>query len=184
MSMKIVLTGDGATGKSSLRLRYMGLKFKSEYLMSIGADFALKEIQLKTGIHAGKYLKASIWDLAGQPMFSRVRRLYYEGSHGMFLVYDITRPVTFENTINWLEEILKVLKEPLPVVLIANKTDLRQDVEESITKAQGEELARQISKHYLKNKFKVPFIETSAKTGENVQFAFEKLADTIINYFT
>ncbi|MHA2364962.1 MAG: Rab family GTPase [Candidatus Hodarchaeales archaeon] len=182
--MKIILTGDGATGKTSLRLRYMGLKFKSQYLMSIGADFALKEIQIQKGIHTGKYLKCQIWDLAGQPMFKRVRSLYYSGSHGAFLVYDVTRPETFENIINWLEEILRASGDPIPVILVANKIDLRPHVDHAISKKLGEELAKQISIHFLKNKMSVPLIETSAKTGENVQFGFQKLAEIVIDYFS
>ena len=83
--MKIILAGDGAVGKTSLREQYLGRGFTGQYLQTIGADFALK-----TDTVAGENVKYQIWDLAGQPRFKTVRSVYYIGAVGALLVFDIT----------------------------------------------------------------------------------------------
>ena len=70
--VKIVLAGDGAVGKTTLRRRYLGEGFQASYMMTIGADFAVKRVDI-----GGKTITFQIWDLAGQPRFQMVRELYY-----------------------------------------------------------------------------------------------------------
>ena len=66
---KIVLVGEGAVGKTSIRRRYMGEGFRSDFLATMGADFAY----LKTKID-NKTIEWQIWDLAGQPAFRNVMK--------------------------------------------------------------------------------------------------------------
>jgi small GTP-binding protein len=182
---KIVLCGDGAVGKTALRLRYMGRGFQAKYMMTIGADFALKEISVTDNIGTSKTYKFQLWDLAGQQNFSSVRPLYYMGSNGAMLVYDVTRLSTFENTLSWVQEIVKgISKEVFPIVLLANKIDLRRQSDIAITSEEGRELARQISDEAFDGKVKVPYIETSAKTGENVDEAFLRIAELTNSMFS
>ncbi|MFW9928226.1 MAG: Rab family GTPase [Candidatus Thorarchaeota archaeon] len=176
---KVVLCGDGAVGKTALRLRYMGRGFQAKYMMTIGADFALKEISVNDGIGNIQTHKFQIWDLAGQQNFSYVRPLYYMGTHGVLLVYDVTRLSTYENVQSWMGEIVKGIgKKLFPVILIANKIDLRRQADMAISSEEGRELARRISDEDFEGKLKIPYIETSAKTGENVDDAFLKIAET------
>ncbi|MHA1451066.1 MAG: GTP-binding protein, partial [Candidatus Hodarchaeales archaeon] len=100
--IKIALIGDGAVGKTALRERFIGREFKANYLMTIGADFAT----YKTTVD-GKEIKFQIWDLAGQQRFESVRTLYYRGTMGALMVYDVTRAETFQNTPKWIEECFK-----------------------------------------------------------------------------
>lgn len=181
MTLKIVLCGDGSVGKTALRVRYMGLGFMPTYLMTIGADFSMRNVTIATGEYAGKKTLCQIWDLAGQQSFSGVRALYYHGAHGALLVYDCTRPSTFESILGWTNEIVKNVRRPIPMVLLSNKSDLRQMSDFTISFEQGSELANLISKNYLNNQFSVPYIETSAKTGENVENAFGSLVEMIVN---
>ncbi|OLS23800.1 MAG: GTPase KRas precursor [Candidatus Heimdallarchaeota archaeon LC_3] len=175
---KIVLCGDGAVGKTALRLRYMGRGFQAKYMMTIGADFALKEISVTDNLGNSQTFKFQLWDLAGQQNFSSVRPLYYMGAHGAILVYDVTRLSTFENTASWIAEITKGIGKKLyPIVLIANKIDFRRQSDIAITAEEGRELARRISDEEFDGKIKIPYIETSAKTGENVDDAFLKIAE-------
>ena len=74
---KVVLIGDGGVGKSTLRRRFMGETFKAQYIMTIGADFSAKVIEL-----GGRRVKFVIWDLAGQPHFREVRADFYRGASG------------------------------------------------------------------------------------------------------
>ena len=84
---KIVLVGDGAVGKTSIRRQYMGEGFKTDFLATMGADFAY----LKTNID-GYNIEWSIWDLAGQATVRSVMKSYFKGPMGALAVYDVTRP--------------------------------------------------------------------------------------------
>ena len=114
--VKIVLAGDGAVGKTTLRRRYLGEGFQSSYMMTIGADFAVKRVKI-----GGKEITFQIWDLAGQPRFEVVRQGFYRGARGGLLVYDVTRRRTFLNIQHWKEECFKNLDREVPVIVVANK---------------------------------------------------------------
>ncbi len=169
--MKIVLAGDGAVGKTALRERYLGKGFTAKYLMTIGADFALKETEIDD-----RAVKFQIWDLAGQPRFSSVRSVYYMGSLGGLLLFDITRPETFQNLDNWVRELWKNNgKGVIPIVILGNKADLKDQFPHHITTEQALEYCEKLSEETRPYGFEVKFLETSAKTGKNVQEAFNLL---------
>lgn len=168
MTIKIILCGDGAVGKTAIKLRYLGQGFKSTYLATVGADFAVKRIDLSEDV----VVKAQIWDLAGQPQFKKVRAGYYRGAHAIIVIFDISRLQTYENICNWLREIYNIVSNEVPVVLVGNKIDLRGTGEEIITTEVGEELTQTISRELFNSKYVVPYIECSAKTGNNVEEVF------------
>jgi len=173
---KITLLGDGAVGKTSLRKTYLGEGFKDGYSMKIGADFAVKRLRIDD-----QDFVAQIWDLAGQQRFSAVREVYYRGTSGCLLVFDISRRSSFENIPSWIAELLKNnSNRVVPIVLIGNKSDLRATIKGSIMREQSEEYARSLSQW---SGFSVPYIETSAKTGENVDEAFKTLLKNISNFY-
>lgn len=178
MVMKLVLCGDGSVGKTALRHRYLGFGFKSQYMMTIGAEFSIKDIIWTSGPMKGSSTKAQIWDLAGQQRFANVRPLYYIGSHGALLVYDVTMGNSFENLISWLREI-KTHVGIVPIAIIGNKIDLRDYADNPISTKMGREFATMVKEEFLNNNFEVPFVETSAKTGENVETAFQSLVEII-----
>jgi small GTP-binding protein len=178
MVLKLVLCGDGSVGKTALRHRYLGFGFKSQYMMTIGAEFSIKDVIWQNGPLAGSSTKAQIWDLAGQQRFSAVRPLYYIGSHAALLVYDVTVSNSFENLINWLKEI-KTHVGTIPVAVIGNKIDLRDFSDNPISTRMGAEFAKMVKQEFLNNTFDVPFVETSAKTGENVELAFKSLVEIV-----
>ena len=178
---KVILAGDGAVGKTALRQAFMGVNFDGQYLMTIGADFSVKEVRLNTP--GQDVMKFQIWDLAGQPRFQEVRSVYYSGIVGAVLVYDITRPDSYENTPKWLMEIKKhSRKGAVPVVLLANKIDLKDKVDYVIETSEGLALSSAISKYYWEEEYyhDIPYFETSAKTGVNVEEAFHKLGEIIL----
>lgn len=167
---KIVLVGDPAVGKTSIRQRYMGRGFQANYMSTIGADFAIKRIN-DTALQ--------IWDLAGQPLYKTVRDGYYKGSQGIILVYDITQPQSFFNIANWINEITEKTGIILPMILCGNKVDLRDDKLDHVTMSEEQKYAEVLSDW---SNLDVRIFETSAKTGLNIDKIFEHLLEEINTY--
>ncbi|MHA1984398.1 MAG: Rab family GTPase [Candidatus Hodarchaeales archaeon] len=178
--IKVILTGDGAVGKTTLRRKFMGQTTGSRYLPTLGAEISINNFYLT--YEKEKYnVKVQIWDIAGQKTFARVRPMYYKGSQGIFLVYDITRPESFANIEDWITNISEYLKlGRLPIVLIANKADLKEKIKNHITLDQGEELASKLSKKYTDGNWDIPVFETSALRGENVEDVFREVARLVV----
>ncbi len=182
-TFKIILIGDGAVGKTSIRRQYLGEGFKSDYQMTIGADLASKNSSL---IYAGgKQIKFLIWDLAGQPRFENVRKAYFMAAVGALVVFDATRHGSFTNIVKWMNELWRNNgRGPVPLIVLANKIDLCG--EEGVNcVAEGKVVAfinrlSQISEKY--RGFKIHYIPTSAKTGQNIDYAFEILGEAIIDF--
>lgn len=167
---KIVVIGDAAVGKTSLISRFVEAKFKEDYRPTLGANLLRQNVGIEVD---GKQFLCTlvIWDIAGQSRFELIRSLYFKGCVGAFLVYDCTRPTTFENITNiWLNELLINTGSTVSFVLIGNKIDLKDS--QSVLKEEGMELAEEINA--------TKFIETSAKSGENVNNAFKSLSIQIL----
>jgi small GTP-binding protein len=170
---KIVLVGDGAVGKTSIRRRFIGHGFDPVYSSTIGADFSTHS--LKMGLRNIKY---QIWDLAGQPKFSEVRQPFYAGAKGALIVYDITNRNSFKNIKNWIHEVWQHGKRgPIPFILIANKMDLHESMVKIVPKPYADHLVRKYDKESRENYgFGISLLETSARTGENIKKAFQLLS--------
>jgi small GTP-binding protein len=170
---KITLLGDGAVGKTSLRRNYLGETFKANYNMTLGADFATNYLTVDD-----VSITLVIWDLAGQPRFNVVREVYYRGTKGALLVFDLTRPESYESLANWVAELYKNNKmQKVPIVLIGNKSDLRGSDYNTIPSKYGEDYAKRLSEW---SGYQVPYIETSAKLGNNVVDSFDTLVRQIL----
>jgi small GTP-binding protein len=177
--LKIVLLGDGGVGKTSLFNRFMGKGFKSDYLMTIGADFGVKKIVLG----GDREIKFLVVDIAGQPHFREVRKAFYQGTYGAFIVVDITRPDTFTNSVLWLNDAWKHGEGPYPVIFLGNKNDLRAGIPHAVGHDRIQKLTTVLSKEAQRSKgFEIPYLPTSAKTGLNVELAFETLGNEIIEW--
>ncbi len=171
--LKIVLMGEGAVGKTSLRNRYMGKGFKSQHLMTIGADFATHRQVID-----GNAVTWQIWDLAGQQTFQSVRQRFFKGAMGGLLVFDVTRPETFMALPQWIDELWRNSgRGVVPMVLLGNKADLKR----AVSKKQAMEYAKLLTQTVKQYGFTVEYMDTSAKTGLNVQLAFETLGRQIID---
>ena len=173
---KIVLLGDPATGKTTLRLKYIGDDVDGSYLPTLGADFSSKHLK-----YANADLHFQIWDVSGQSNFQSIRKNFYLGAHGALVLYDITNRRSFENVSNWIDEFFKYNGAgKRPVVIIANKIDLRKSNKVSLTYEDGKELTDQLS---LEKNTKMKFLETSALTGVNLDKAFELVFDLYFEMF-
>lgn len=168
--LKLILVGDGAVGKTSLKNVFLGKGFDSSYLATMGVDFAAKTIRL-----AGKEIRTQIWDLAGQPSFKQVRSSFYAGAHAAIAVFDVVQRETLASIQEWIAEIWSGTKTgPVPVLILGNKIDLREN---DPTALNNDEIQRAIFDWIQANEeyklVPIAFLPTSAKSGENVQLAFQ-----------
>lgn len=172
---KLIMIGDGAVGKTSIVRRYLKWGFQERYLPTLGANF-YTEKRTYTYDEDQLTVKWTLWDISGQPAFSEVRDKYYIGAKGALVVYDITRKETAENTENWIEELHKRTENKQPVVLLGNKVDLRGTEREEVSSKEGKQLAEDLSEQFG---VEIPYIDTSAKTGKNLDKAFKTIAKQI-----
>ncbi|XP_067318444.1 ras-related protein Rab-26-like [Anolis sagrei] len=113
----------------------------------------------------GVKVKLQIWDTAGQERFRSVTHAYYRDAHALLLLYDVTNKASFDNIQAWLTEIHKYAKQDVVLMLLGSKVDSTQ--ERVVRREDGEKLAKE---------YGVPFMETSAKSGLNVNLAFTAIA--------
>ena len=157
---KILLLGDSEVGKSCFLMRYSDDVFVDNYITTIGLDYKLKYIQLESG----ETIKVQLWDTAGQDRYRTIAKNYYKGSHGILLLYDITKLNSFQNIREWVKNIKEEVNEKAIIFLIGNKID--KTGERKITTEEGQKLAEE---------FNLPFFEASAKSGKNVNEVFNAL---------
>ncbi len=164
MKMKICAVGEEAVGKTSLIHRYVADVFEDEYTRTIGTLISKKTIVVTDSEGVPIVVDAVVWDIMGHRGFmDLLRDAYFYRANGVLAVLDNTRKPTLEALHGWLEGV-SISVGKLPIVILANKEDLKKDAE--ITKKEVEAFAESWDA--------VPFY-TSARTGENVGEAFEKL---------
>ncbi|KAG9069381.1 rab32, member RAS oncoprotein [Linnemannia hyalina] len=166
---KILVIGDVGTGKTSIIKRYVHNIFSMNYKSTIGVDFALKVIQWSPDT----VVRLQLWDIAGQERAS-MARVYYKEAVAALIVYDVTRPKTFEAVKRWKADLdskvtLPGTDEPIHAILLANKTDLQEN------ELNSEELDEFCEEHgFLK------WFGTSAKDNRNIEDATQFLLEKIL----
>ncbi|XP_065680883.1 ras-related protein Rab-26 isoform X1 [Hydra vulgaris] len=166
-AFKVMLIGDSGVGKTCLLIRFKDGAFLSgSFISTVGIDFRNKTI-----IVDEKKVKLQIWDTAGQERFRSVTHAYYRDAQALLLLYDVGSRRTFDNTRAWLSEIKDYASTDAVVMLLGNKADLTK--ERQVKREEGEKLAMN---------FNVPFLETSAKTGINIELAFEAVSRELISH--
>ncbi|MFW9970421.1 MAG: GTP-binding protein [Candidatus Odinarchaeota archaeon] len=165
---KSIVVGDGGVGKTALTLRFSKGFFTEDYKMTIGVDFHVKTISIDT-VEGPIRAKLQIWDTGGQERFSSIRPMYYRGSLGALLIFDLTNSDSFAHLPQWIEEVRANVKTEIPLLLVGNKSDLVDQRAVSL---------EEINK-FTEN-FSLYYMETSAKTGEGVGDCFYILACLMI----
>ena len=155
---KVCLFGPGNVGKTSLLIRYIKDYFNADLKQTIGSNFLIKDVEIdKTSI------RLLLWDIGGQDQFAKLRTIYFKGSNAAFGVFDVTSPQSLLKLPGWVSSIKKTVKKTIPMIIVGNKIDLERQIE----RHEAEDLAKRLNCDYL---------ETSAKTGEKVELAFETIA--------
>lgn len=157
----------------------MGEGFNKEYVKTVATDFYIRN-RTYTDPELGEVeVKWKIWDLAGEPAFDEVRDMFFDNAEAGIAVYDISRRKTYQNLPHWIDEFTKHAGEEHPLILIGNKKDLREKGRTEVPPSKGKEFATKLESRFH---YKVPFIETSAKTGANIEKALQTLADQVLKW--
>ncbi|CAH8519062.1 unnamed protein product [Heterobilharzia americana] len=163
---RVMLAGDSEVGKTSLLIRMCDNIFTSSSVTTIGIDMKMRSVEVD-----GRKAMMQIWDTAGQERFRSVSANFYRKADGILLVYDCTSEFSFMNTRDWITIIEENTGKHIPIAIIGNKKDLKEQKEwqgnKCVSYATGNKLAREIG---------ALFFETSALTGENVNECVEALA--------
>lgn len=163
---KIIVVGDAGVGKTALARRYTEGKFDETYLFTLGVDFFTKVAKVK-----GHRVKLVVYDTGGQERFDFIRGLYFEGSAGAVIAYDVTNRKSFDRISHWKKQVEQRC-EGIPLMLVGCKVDLGE--RRAVSRQEAESRAR------LE---KMAFFESSAKADLNVGDVFEKLAEMIWDTF-
>mmetsp|Transcript_38138 Transcript_38138/g.98478 ORF Transcript_38138/g.98478 Transcript_38138/m.98478 type:complete len:205 (-) Transcript_38138:1167-1781(-) len=163
-SFKFIIIGDSGVGKSCLMHRFTEGTFRTSTNHTIGVEYGTKVVNVK-----GKSVKLQIWDTAGQERFRSVTRSYYRSAAGALLVYDVAQRDTYNHLLQWLSDARSLASPDLVCMVVGNKSDLASDREVTLVEA---------SRFAQEND--LLFLETSAKTGDNVTEAFYKCCSTVL----
>ncbi|KAF3930543.1 hypothetical protein ABW19_dt0202664 [Dactylella cylindrospora] len=191
-SVKLVLLGEAAVGKSSLVLRFVNDDFQENKEPTIGAAFLTQKCNLPN-----RTIKFEIWDTAGQERFASLAPMYYRNAQSALVVYDLTKASSLAKAKHWVAELQRQASPGIVIALVGNKLDLTSQstgLEGSMgglsisgssvgdDDDDDDEDARQVStaeaKSYAEEEGLL-FYETSAKTGHNVQEVFTAIANAI-----
>jgi Ras-related protein Rab-5C len=187
-SVKLVLLGEAAVGKSSLVLRFVNNDFQENKEPTIGAAFLTQKCNLPT-----RTIKFEIWDTAGQERFASLAPMYYRNAQSALVVYDLTKPTSLIKAKHWVAELQRQASPGIVIALVGNKLDLANEAgdsnnplgEDGDAEAGGEDTdgdARKVStseaKAYAEEEGLL-FFETSAKLGTNVTEVFTAIANAI-----
>lgn len=166
-SLKIIIIGEPAVGKTSLVKKFVSGQFSKDYRSSLGTNIFTKQIELENGIKAS----IQLWDIAGQERWVKMRHVYYRGAKGVIIVGDLTRKNTFDQIEEFWVSDVKQYCPQAPITLLANKNDLIKGLNDKDFSSLGKRI----------NTLSV--LLTSAKTGENVEKAFKLIAEHAIKLF-
>ncbi|XP_010254137.1 PREDICTED: ras-related protein RHN1-like isoform X2 [Nelumbo nucifera] len=157
---KLVLLGGMGTGKTSLVLRFVKGQFFDYQESTIGAAFFTQILSLNEAT-----VKFDIWDTAGQERYHSLAPMYYRGAAAAIVVYDISSADSFIRAKKWVQELQRQGNPNLVMMLVANKADLED--KRKVANEEGEQYAQENG---------LFFIETSAKTSQNVNELFYEIA--------
>lgn len=162
--LKIMLLGDAGVGKTSILNQFVNHQFTDQYKATIGPDFSSKKLDID-----GRFITLQIWDTEGQEMFGQSRQDFYIGTDICIIVYDITKPSSFENINKWIKEFSEKMNisnlDDFPFMILGNKSDLRDD--KSVQTSEASKFAQ--------DNHNMVFYEVSSKTSSNISTAFEEI---------
>ena len=156
-TFKLVLVGDGSTGKTTFVKRHLSGEFEKVYYATIGVEVHPLVFYTNCGP-----ICFNVWDTAGQEKFGGLRDGYYIQGQCGIIMFDVTSRITYKNVPNWHRDLVRVC-ENIPIVLCGNKVDIKE----------RKVKAKQITFHRKKN---LQYYDISAKSNYNFEKPFVWLA--------
>ncbi|XP_043934880.1 ras-related protein Rab-27A [Protopterus annectens] len=173
--IKFLALGDSGVGKTSLLFQYTDGKFNSKFITTVGIDFREKRVMYKPngpdGMGGrGQRVHLQLWDTAGQERFRSLTTAFFRDAMGFILMFDLTNEQSFLNVRNWISQLrMHAYCENPDIVMCGNKCDL--DDQRVVKEEEAKELA---------DKYGIPYFETSAANGTNVNKAVDCLLDLLM----
>ncbi|MFQ6060151.1 MAG: Rab family GTPase [Thermoplasmata archaeon] len=169
VKMKVCMIGDNSVGKTSLVRRYVFDDFDDRYLATLGAKVTKRMASVKFPELGVEFdIAMLIHDIMGAMEFrALLREAYFFGAQGLIAVCDLTSGKTFDSLEEWIESAYGVTGR-IPVEFLGNKVDLEDDL-----------VVSEVEIRKLGRNYKAPHKLTSAKTGANVEPAFEEIARVV-----
>lgn len=165
ISYKFIIIGASGVGKTAILKRLVEDTFTEESQSTIGVEFDSTILNIDN-----KRIKLQIWDTAGQERFRSIAKAYYRNAVGVILVFDITERKSFDELSSWLNDVHSLCDPNAVIQLIGNKSDLVS--QRAVTLSEAEMFASHQKMQYL---------ETSAKTADNIKEAFVRVATNILS---
>ena len=165
-TLKFVILGEGRVGKTSILSKYFTKKFNEGQKSTVNPSFYEKDVNQQ-----GKNFHLKFWDTAGQEQFNAINTMYYQNAVGALLVYDVTISETFDKVKDWVHTLQEMVGKDITFVIAGNKFDLsdKNMIEKNNEKVDNY-CAQQKCKHFY----------TSAKTGFNLNDAFDSLINSVL----
>ena len=163
MIFKIIIVGNSSTGKTKIIDRYLKNIFEDNSIPTLGFQMNKKEFQIEQD-----KITVQIWDTAGQEKYASLTSSYYKSAKGALVVYDITDKESFNKIEKLVDDLKNGCDKNIYIILLGNKIDLED--RRVITKEEGENLAQKLN---------LGFGEVSAKTGDGIEEAFQKLINEV-----
>ncbi|KAI9771121.1 MAG: GTP-binding nuclear protein gsp1/Ran [Geoglossum simile] len=160
-TLKLVLVGDGGTGKTTFVKRHLTGEFEKRYVATLGVEVHPLKFTTNCGL-----ICFDVWDTAGQEKFGGLRDGYYINGHCGIIMFDVTSRITYKNVPNWHRDLVRVC-ENVPIVLVGNKVDVKE----------RKVKAKAITFHRKKN---LQYYDISAKSNYNFEKPFLWLARKLV----
>jgi len=175
-SIKCVVVGDGAVGKTCLLISYTTNAFPGEYVPTVFDNYTAQVMV------DGRVISLGMWDTAGQEDYDRLRPLSYPQTDVFVICFSVVSPPSYENVRSkWWPE-LRHHSPSTPVILVGTKLDLREDPAtidrlrdrrmQPITYQQGVAMQKEISA--------VKFLECSALTQKGLKNVFDEAIRAVL----
>ncbi|PYI11636.1 ras-domain-containing protein [Aspergillus sclerotiicarbonarius CBS 121057] len=160
-TFKLVLVGDGGTGKTTFVKRHLTGEFEKKYIATLGVEVHPLAFHTNLG-----NIQFDVWDTAGQEKFGGLRDGYYINGQCGIIMFDVTSRITYKNVPNWHRDLVRVC-EGIPIVLCGNKVDVKE----------RKVKAKTITFHRKKN---LQYYDISAKSNYNFEKPFLWLARKLV----
>lgn len=162
-TFKLVLVGDGGTGKTTFVKRHLSGEFEKKYIATVGVEVHPLLFHTNYGP-----IVFNTWDTAGQEKFGGLRDGYYVQGQCGIIMFDVTSRITYKNVPNWHKDLVRVC-ENIPIVLCGNKVDIKE----------RKVKAKTITFHRKKN---LQYYDISAKSNYNFEKPFVWLAQRLTGH--